>query len=399
MAILRNIQVANKYNVTPATVGNWIEQAKNRRINLELSGINGKFYIEDTENNHKELARLKEQGAKFRAKSAGAPIQITPDPRLYEVFTEDQLIGLFYNISNYNTIPVKYSYSGKGADYYNTGIQELLSDKNSSEYDTVQLVNANFKQIAEKFSGKLKANLFEIGHDCATYAVKGAVDTLRQQEVLNNYFSLSISKQMNRIRQANLSKWFNLELKAFDIDLEEELARKVLFNQKIDSDVVNICLLLFSTITNVKNLPRLLSNLYDSIDSNDYVLVSTALTDETKKDKISKYAPLSFIQRFQWLTDYLGISDYINMNNFNYDSEQRMRSRYFVVNQDLEINFNIGGEQHMLKLHRDHKITYFYSYRYTLIELIDLFRKSGFIVDQYNSSQKEDLGLFYLRKK
>ncbi|MEM1312265.1 MAG: hypothetical protein AAGF07_02260, partial [Patescibacteria group bacterium] len=86
MSILRNVQIAKKYNVTPATVGNWIEQAKNNKLDLDITTVNGRTYIEDTPQNHLELQRLKQKGAKYRAKQAGV-LKVKVDPKIYEVFT------------------------------------------------------------------------------------------------------------------------------------------------------------------------------------------------------------------------------------------------------------------------------------------------------------------------
>ena len=403
MAILRNIQIAKQYNVTPATVGNWIDQARSNKINLELTSVNGKYYIEDVESNRLELERLKKHGVKFRSKQNGI-VKIDVNPKLYEIFSEEQLVSLFVNISYYNLIPVKFSYTGQGAVHFEDGFKKSIQNPDSAQSLELGLIQKYFESISERItseshSSNKKINLIELGADDSTYALLNGLQYLKEHDTLHKYISVGISEDMAKIRANNIHNSLQVEAWKYIFDIEENVIRNLLFKEKDNNNFINFCTLLFSNLSNIRNVPALLGNLVESLSPDDYLLVSTILGDSSGVDKIQNKSSQNIVARHSWLLELLGLSPYISTQYYSYDSTNRLRSSYFVMNRDVEVNFQINGKNYPLLLQRDRKITFFISNRYTLSELMTFFSNAGFIVDQYNCDREEKFALFLLRSK
>lgn len=395
MAILRNIHVARKYNVTPATVGNWIELAKNRRINLSLTTINGRSYIEDTDLNHLELQRLKNQGVKHRAKSTS--VRITPDPKIYKIFTEDQLISLFANISYYNMIPVKFSYTDVGAQYYNAFFKESLNNVKSAGYKEMSIINSNFLSIVGKFEGAASVNLVEVGTGNIGSTAKSLIEEFKKNNQLSTYISISSSDKMLEIRKKDLEPKIKNKISSYKMDIEENVIRNILFKENKDLKTRNLCLVLQGFLGNVRNTSVVLSNLAESMSNNDYICMSVALVDENSVDKTDSKVGDNFEQKHIWLLEVLGISKYIDTKHYEYDAFKKLRSSHFTLLQNVEIVFQIDGREIVLYLERDRVITFFINYRFTLTEVIKLFDDAKLRVEQYHAYKDGGLGLFLVR--
>jgi hypothetical protein len=403
MSILRNIQVARQYNVTPATVGNWIEQARNNKIKITLTSVNGKYYIEDSAENRLELERLKQQGVKFRSKQNDV-VKVNVDPKIYDIFTEEQLVSLFVNISYYNFIPVKLSYTGEGAFHFDAGFRKSIENPISGQSLELSLIEKYFESISKRIiiensKDSKKINLIELGADNSTYAVIDGLHFLKDHDFLNKYISVGISEDMAKIRQDNIKNELDVETSKYIFDIEENVLRNILFKEKENNSYINLCTLLFSSLSNIRNVPALLGNLVESLSPDDYLLVSTILGDDTGNDRVQNKNSQSVVKRHSWLLDLLGLTPYISAQFFDYEVGTRKRSGYFIMNRDVEVTFQINGKEYPILLERDKKITFFVSYRYVIGELMSFFKNAGFVIDQFNTDSEERFGLFLLRIK
>ena len=401
MAILRNINVARKYKVNPATVGNWIDQAKSGRIDLELTSVRGRTYLEDTEHNHLELQRLKEQGVKFRAKNLNTVVKITPDPKIYEVFNEKQIISLITNIQEYNTIPVKFSYNEEGAKYYYQAIQAEIKISGTNTFLEEKTLNYYVKNFIHSLmkQGK-KINLVEIGPDYSAHLIKDVIDYLQENKALNKYISIGMSEEMYKIRKKNLLETHGILPIKYIRDIEEELIRDILYLEKMeDSNVVNVCLYLNSAITNVKNINHLLGNFTESMIGDDRLIINTLLADITKKDFVSKKLNIDVRNnRHKWLIQMLGLEKSITIEAIEVIPVLGSRRVNLILDKTVEIEFLIQNKKFTLKLEQDQKINIFFSKKLLLEDFSPMFVSSNLILEQYNLLSETNNGTFFLKK-
>ncbi|MEM1312876.1 MAG: L-histidine N(alpha)-methyltransferase [Patescibacteria group bacterium] len=222
---------------------------------------------------------------------------------------------------------------------------------------------------------------------------------LENKNYINKYISVGISPEMARIRQKNINENTEIPTSKYIYDVEENILRNLLFKEKENNKYTNLCTLLFSGLSNIRNVPALLGNLVESLSPNDYLLLSTVLGDDSSEDLIKNKVSQNIVNRHSWLLDLLGLTSYISSQFYNYDSTNRLRTSYFIMNRDIELEFEIDGREYTISLLRDEKITFFVSNRYTSSELFNYFANAGFVVDQYNTDREQIFALYLLRVK
>jgi uncharacterized SAM-dependent methyltransferase len=395
MSILRNIHVARKYNVSPATVTNWIETAKEGKINLELTRVGAKFYIKDTASNNAELLKLKEQGAKFRSKSS--LIKVEPDPKIYDIFTEEQLIDLIMSISSYNHIPVKYCYHDEGAKYWDKSYLESIKDPNSGASKELNLINKNIDFILDKFANVEKINLIDFGPG-NSFPVKNILDKLISMKKLNNYVTIDTSDDMLEISSRNVHNWFGIETIKHKVDFELQSLRNILFQKSEDLQTRNLCVYFGATLSNNSNRLATLAHLASSLNENDYLWIATDLHSKQEFKEFNTTLGKSYDNLWEWTYNLLRINSHINTSDYEYNYLTQQKTRFFTMKSNVEINFKLKGGNYSLNLEKDRNITFMLSYKYSLEEILKDFSNVGLTVDQYNCDH-DTVALFLARPK
>ena len=400
MSIYRNKKFADQLNISPATIANWITKARKGLLNLQLSRVQGKYYLLDTEHNQKELLRLKLEGEKFKPKSK--LIRISPDPELYKIFSNDQLLNLFINLKYNNFIPVKYSYIGPGAYHYHNGLEKAVISEGSIHFIEHNLISTNFKSILRKKMNEsgVKNKTFsivELGSDESTKSLSEGLSLLENSGLLNSYISVGLSEDMHNIRTININD-NRINCINHTIDIEESLLSNTLLKHKLENNTVNFLTLLSGSIGNIPNVQSFLANLSKLLTNEDYLFIDSVLTDDNGVDKIPNKSTPYNTMRHEWLFDMLGLMDYIDIEYYGYDSQNKVRNKYLVMKKDVTIDFEIDNKTFSLNLQKDQKIVFFVSYRYTLNQFLSYFNNLGLVVDQFNTDESQKLGLFLLRK-
>lgn len=404
MAILRNIDVSNKIGVSPATVQNWIRYALSGKIHLDLTKMGNRYYIEDTIENIDRMQKLQKQGVKYRSKTDWVELEVSE--KLYETFTEDEIIDIFTHIQYHSTIPIKYSNHSQGIRYlYEAVIEEL--DKNASRSYTTREsegVNDHLTEIVRRFVKEgYKINLVEIGHDYSTMFIADTVRYLHSENALRKYISVSISEDIHDVREKTLREVLKLDVdfQSYTADQDRQSIKGLLFKEKPGNEkVMNICLMLSSMITNYNDPVEILTNLAESMTDTDRLFVTSILTDRSGKDKIERSLNVGALRarRYEWIVRLLGLYKNVEFENYAYDNVNRLKTRYVQTKDNVQLRFMINEQPHVITLPRDSKIYYFLSRRPTLNELtfsVDRF----FEIEQTNTLNSEQLALFLLKSR
>jgi hypothetical protein len=409
MAVLRNIDVSNKIGVSPATVQNWIRYSLSGKIHLDLTKIANRHYIEDTIENIDRMQKLKNQGVKYRSKTDW--ITVEPVEKFYEIFTETQIIDLINNIKFHHNIPIKYSYTYQGIKFYADAIEDELKENNNAISKSAEQANQYLKEIVSRFAGKnYQINLIEIGHDFQTYEVQEAVKTLIKGGNLRKYISVSISKEMHELREKTLKKNLGLrddQFKSVYKDYETESLQSLLFHEKQkdihedeDTKIINICLYLTGTLGNYLHPEVLLNRLAEGLDEEDFIVISTALTDRKGNDLIERESNNSAnrAKRHDWLLKYLNIHKYIDMSGYEYSLEHRMRIKTGILRDHIELKVKIGNNYQYIQLPRDFKLVYFMSKRFGSEEILNLIEPM-YKIQQMNTMNNEQIVFLLLNAR
>src|SRR4051812_32922034 len=110
----KNTELAARYNISEATVRNWIKSTNEGRLTLELVADRGHAYVAKSISNIPIIEGLVGQNRKYRNKLAVKTI--TPSPRLFEVFNEAQVYDIIRNLELHHEIPRQYGYFRHGVD-------------------------------------------------------------------------------------------------------------------------------------------------------------------------------------------------------------------------------------------------------------------------------------------
>ena len=207
MLYFKHSQLAKEYHVSLKTVYNWIDAAKQGKIDLELFEQDGRTYIANRQSNVVVLRQLAEEGKKYR--NARFHKVITPKPEFYELFSREQMLDIMTSLSTHGEIPRQYNYFDQGAhswdermqrDAKQTGLRNTLKG-------TQELIHTNLTAIDRLIEGYTKINVVDIGPGNAM-PVRELLEHLIDRGMLHRYIAIDISEEMLRITRAQRREWF-----------------------------------------------------------------------------------------------------------------------------------------------------------------------------------------------
>ncbi len=278
MNILTNSQVARIFGVSHVTVGNWIKLAIEKKNELEIVDTGKKIAIVDSLKNHKEMELLVSRGSKFRNSSSYK--KVSADPRLYQIFSEKNLIELFTELDSKRMIPLKFTYLDNGADLWCEYSKKDIEDTTKSHFkEKVKLFISNIDAILSRFKKYEIINFVDIGPGDGLISVE-ILKKFLQEGFKVNYQAIDISGRMLEIVKNNFQKELpEINVKTEVNDFDFIIIRDKLFQNKniYDLKSCNIILFLGSTIGNVLDRHRVLKNFYDSMYKDDYLFMNSTL--------------------------------------------------------------------------------------------------------------------------
>src|SRR4051794_2742365 len=108
MLYFKHSELVEKYHVSLKTVHNWIDSAKQGRLQLDLHEKNGRFFVTNNSANTTLIEQLVEQGKKYR--NAKYHKVISPKPEFYKLYSKKQILDITSSLSIHSEIPRQYNY-------------------------------------------------------------------------------------------------------------------------------------------------------------------------------------------------------------------------------------------------------------------------------------------------
>lgn len=197
------------------------------------------------------------------------------------MFTKRQEAELITSIQGRGEIPLKFNYLGEGALRWEA-IAKKRSKGGINSIET-SLLNKKIKQILESFDNQ-KINVIDIGcgDGSPCYPI---LDELRESNKKFRYVALDISPEMTKIAIKNISTKYSCETREVVLDFELGNFADITYDLK-EQDCSNLLCFLGSTIGNFSDQNRILTNLRDSMGSDDFLLVGVETTNFAKISKI-----------------------------------------------------------------------------------------------------------------
>ena len=396
MSYLKTSYITNQYNVTTTTVYNWIKGSRDGDNFLTLSNVNGKEYILDSEENHKEMQRLANNGKKNKPRFSYTKLTASKD--FYSVFDSSQRVEIIHDLANYKEIQHKFTYLGIGAKRWGKYVEDSVQKKISNPTtNTAKLLETIDKYISTKLP-KNTVNIFDIGVGDA-YPVKYYLSRLLESKILKHYIPLDISVEIINMALENTKSWFGdkINQSGYVLDIANHNFRDIAAKHS-DADK-NIILFLGSTIENLRNKIETILNIKNSMENGDLLVLSFSL-DIENSDKPIRYPDLKDSPdeklglKKRWIPELLGITKdmYEVKDLYNYDTSERLK--YIVFNHDIEISFDTEVGEKIISFRAGEQLLVWRHSHHTLKSLVEKMENYGFNVEaSINSHDSEQTTL------
>jgi len=396
MLYFKHSELVTNYHVSLKTVHNWIDAAKQRKIELELHNKNGRMYVANNPKNIDVLKSLSEQGKKYR--NVRYQKIIKPSKQFYDIYSNRQILDIISNLNIHREIPLKYNYLDDGATNWDNWVTHLAEeDAPNMMHNTLELVAESLDSIDGLLAGRKKVNIIDLGVGNAM-PVNTLIKHINERGLLNRYIGIDISQSMLDIAERNLKNWFgeDFNYEGHVRDFSFERFDDLLVDDMIDNEdgsVLNLVLLFGSTPLNFRNPNDGLRTVYGSMSEND-LLIFTCKPDT---DNSRRFFGGTLDGNRQGLDPYVRYSlDLLNIDSSLYDVEtgfnEQTRMRFVRVRLKvaLTIEFEFKNNIHRVSIEKGDAILLLRVWHKTALETINDFEKIGFVLLRSNMTKDRE---------
>lgn len=390
MKYFRNTELAKLYHISEKSVRNWIESAKEGKLNLQLYPLENKFYIANTAKNTQIIETLVEKGKKYKNRR-GFRI-ISPGKRFYDTYSQEQILDIISNLTIYHEIPTLYSYADGGAKYWDEYAKRLLAEQTPNLLTkTIELLNMSANYIEELTRGHKRINVVDLGPGNGL-PIRPTLARLLEQGKLNRYIAIDGSKEMLNILEHNIKQWFKgaVAFEGHVRDFSHERFHDLFAYDQIDAEgnaPINLVFMLGGTLNNFRAPNLALQTINSCLGLNDLVLyVSHLDTPSTRRyfDFTTNYSNQK--GRSELPLDFLGIDESMYSTEHSFDAKNRARLGRIFPKVDLSVKLESGKGTQYIELRKDEPILLWRHWHKTNIEIIDQFDSNGFDIMQVEKS-------------
>lgn len=270
-------------------------------------------------------------------------------------------------------IPLKLEYIGRGAKHY---LKILYSG-------TYKSFNAGEMKLIKTFLPKiipfmLNKNPVYIGCGDGSKMIIFLKELVKQKGVKQVHL-LDISNEMLNIAERNIRKRFKkMKVLKYNIDFEAGDFPDITACIRKSAYPHNFYLFLGTTLGNLSNRERILTNFRESMTLEDNLLIGVELVSQDIKSIIKRYSDEFTFKWLLCLLSEIGITrkDGEFLVEYNHDKHQIETS--FILNKSKEYVF----ADEVIYLEEGHKILLAISHKFTIAEIKNLVRSTGYKVRQ-----------------
>lgn len=355
----KNVELASLYGVSESAVRNWIEAAREGRLNLQLHEQAGRFYITNSPQNRLTMQQQAKQGKKYR--NAAHHKVITPSSEFYKLYSVTQVADMVSELDIYREIPLKYSYFDGGAEMWDQHVQKLV-DGPALDYWTFtnKLMTLHRDYISDFLEDSKRVNIVDLGAGNAM-PDKVLMTHLVEKGILGRYIGIDLSESMLDITRRNLNSWFGdqvaVETHVLDINTQRfnDLLVDESFSHSVDNPV-NIVLLLGGTIANFRSPAQALDVIRSSMGRNDLLIYTNRLSTSSSRPyfdfgpNIERLEQLS--PRHRLVLDLLGIDETCYDVEQIFDEKRQERSIRARLKVSLSLRFELHGGERTIDINK-----------------------------------------------
>ncbi|MFC8362019.1 L-histidine N(alpha)-methyltransferase [Streptomyces griseorubiginosus] len=378
-----NQNLADTYHVHVSTVYNWIEDAKQGKLNLELIERNGRSYVRKSTSNIATIEQLAKERKKFRPRRAVK--EVRPRPEFYETYNEGQIYDMLTNLETYGEVDFEYSYFDGGAENWDSYAQRLAAeDTSNSLTGTVELLDMSASYLDKIIESYDRVNIVDIGVGNAL-PVRGLLQHLTDQKKLGRYIALDISRKMLDIAERNIKDWFEgtVDFEGYELDINRERFGHLLAEDYLRGErVANVVLFLGGTPNNFRDPDSSFRVIHDSLRKNDLLIRTSKLDTRAARnffdfntDEKSGGA-LDTLDRF--LFDLLNIDESLFEVERGFDPELRQRYRRIRLTSAVKMIFDFEIGQQVLEFDKGDRILLWRAWHMAPKDILGQLERNGF---------------------
>lgn len=406
MNYFKNTELAKIYGVSEKSIRNWIQAAREEKLDLQLQVNKDKYYIANTPRNNLLIEDLVKRGKKY--KNSRAFKTVSPLPAFYELCDTRQIFDLISSLDVHREIPHQYSYLNGGAQHWDQYATKLSNEKTpNSITNTIQLLDLNKDYITSLIDSHKGFNVIDVGvGNCIP--VRQLLTHLLDKEMLMRYIGLDVSKEMLKIADEHINEWFkgNIKLESHIRDINYDRFEDLLIANSFKADnnsAINLVLFFGGTISNFRDPDQALKIINNSMGKNDIFMLTRKLDTEATRRYFDFAASSddtddSDIKEKNML-NLLGIDESFYVIERYFDHEKMARVMQATLKVDLEIKFKLEGKDRSVEISKGEGILLWRSDHQTLQETIKQLDVNGFELLQATKSRDQQYSLFISKIK
>lgn len=405
MLYFKKTELAEAYHISEKTVTNWIRNAKDGKLDLELHLEGEKAWIANTTSNIELIEQLVEKRKKFR-NSRGIK-SVIPKPKFYELYNQQQIFDLTSSLDIYHEIPLDYAYFDGGAAYWDEYAKRLASEKMPNFLtSTVKQLNANQGYIDDLTSRYKHINIVDIGPGNGL-PVKELLQHLLDQGKLGHYIALDISPSILKVAERNIQSWFGskVSFEGHELDINHDRFTDLLAEGALGEgakDVVNVVLALGGGFSNMRSPDDAFKTIRSCMNRQDLLVYNLKLDSKTSRQYFDlgirkESNPLDAHKKM--LVDLLNIDESLYDVEVGYDDQLRERYMYLRLKVALEITFSLDKGDRVIEFNKNNTILVWRYWHQNAQEVITQLAYNHFDVLQTSQTEDKDYLLTVSRVK
>lgn len=297
------------------------------------------------------------------------------------MFTKKQEFELLTAIKGRGEIPLKFAYLGEGA-YNWEAIAKERAKKGGINLIEGKLLSQRTEDFLRKYQGITQLNVIDVGcgDGSPTYPI---LEKLNEKKIKFNYVPVDISEEMLNLAEKRIKKDFGVESHKILLDLDSgQFSDKIYSLRK--KGTANLLLFLGSTLGNFSDMNRVLSNILESMSSEDYLILGMEMTNLVKAEQLIPHYTNEMVSRLLYF-----IPNKIGLNNKNSEmvvswnaNENRIEIK---LKLKREADIKIGEESFALR--KDELVLLARSTKFTEWTFTKLLSDAGFRTELLTTSE------------
>jgi uncharacterized SAM-dependent methyltransferase len=403
MKYFKNTELAKLYSVSEKTVRNWIQAAKDGKLELQLHEKDGKFWVANTTKNNALIAEQVSKGKKFK-NSRGLKVLNAPN-KFYKTYTKKQILDIITHLTVHKEIPLQYGYVDGGAESWDLYANRLVQEQTPNVLSkTIDLLELNAAYIDKLVGSNRKVNVVDLGPGNGL-AARATLERLHKQGRLNRYIAIDISPEMLDIVERNIKEWFNGEVmfEKYVRDFSEERFNDLFIEDYTGDDEdtpANLVFMFGGTLSNFRLPDHVLRIINSSLGPNDLFFVSGYLDTPYNRryfDLSGEVNPKKDPQQSGLIPSFLQIDDTLCDFDLEFKEEAHSRIKSMKPKLDLVLNFEVENKSRHVELRKGEPVLLWRHRHYNYGDVVGLFASNDF--DMMQATKSEDQNYFLLISK